>query len=77
MPASAISASITGPMLPSGVLSKVEQYFRTTCAAPCPTSQRYAASDCSTASRTGAERLFKATIPQSTSGAAGPSGMPG
>ena len=61
------SASPTGPILPSGVESKVEQYLKTICRQPCRRSQSSAASDCATASAAAIERLFSATTPASMS----------
>src|ERR687883_1841659 len=69
-------ASATGPMLPSGVESKVEQYLNTTCRHPCALSQCNASSEAATASSTGTDRDFSDTTPASTSGAAASRGTP-
>ena len=71
------SASPTGPILPSGVESKVEQYLKTNLpAALAPAASRAPASDCATASAAGIERLFSATTPASISAGAGSVGRP-
>ena len=66
-PSAWISASATGPMLPSSVLSKVEQYLKKNCRHPARRSQASAARLCCTASRTGAVRDFSATTTASAS----------
>src|SRR3954469_8404296 len=75
-PSASARASATGPMLPSGVESKVEQYLNTTCRHPCAFSQCNASSEAATASSTGTDRDFSDTTPASTSGAAVPRGTP-
>src|ERR1700712_2661221 len=75
-PSACASASATGPMLPSGVESKVEQYLNTIWRTPCACSQARASKDCLTASAGGLERLLSETTPASTFGAAGPDGTP-
>ena len=70
------SASATGPMLPSAVESKVEQYLKKNCVQPCARSQSSAARDWATASAGSMERDFSATTPASTDGSAGPEGTP-
>ena len=75
-PSSPSSASATGPMLPSGVESKVEQYLNAICAAPFALSQRQAASDCATASAAGTERVLSAITAASMPGSGAPSGTP-
>ena len=69
-------ASVTGPMLPSAVLSKVEQYLKYSWRAPCSRSHWLAASDCRTASAAGMVRDLSATTTASTSASSGPSGTP-
>jgi len=63
------SASATGPILPSGVESKVEHYLKTNCWHPCFCNHFSAASDCATASEAGTEHDFSATTPASTEAA--------
>jgi len=75
-PSAAASASPTGPMLPSGVESKVEQYLKMIWRQPCAFSHSSAASDWATASAAGIERLFSETMPASQSGGAGLPGTP-
>ncbi len=75
-PSRSISASATGPILPSFVESKVEQYLNRICVAPCASSHSQAASDWATASAAGMVRLFSATTPASQLAGAGPGGMP-
>lgn len=75
-PSASASASATGPILPCGVESKVEQYLNRNCRQPWARSQSSAASDWRTASAAGTERVFSATTPASTAGSAGTSGMP-
>jgi hypothetical protein len=67
---------MTGPMLPSGVESKVEQYLKRIWLAPWARSQSQAASDCATASAAGIDRDLSATTPASTPGSAGSPGSP-
>ena len=62
-----ISASATGPMLPLGVESKVEQYLKKNCAAPRASSQRNAVSESDTALSTGSVRDLSATMIASAS----------
>ena len=64
----ASSASATGPILPCGVESKVEQYLKKNCRAPTAVSQRKAAKDSSTASATGEVRDLSAMTMASASG---------
>ena len=66
-PSASAIASATGPMLPAGVESKVEQYLKKNCRAPAPRNQSRAASDCATASAAGMVRDFSATTTASTS----------
>src|SRR5581483_9251631 len=75
-PSACISASVTGPMLPLGVESKVEQNLKWICRAPACLSQASAASDWATASAGGMVRDFSATTTASTASASGASGMP-
>src|SRR5215472_1201515 len=65
-----ISASATGPILPSSVLSKVEQYLKKNCRQPAVRSHSRAARLSSTACRTGVVRDFSATTTASALGAA-------
>ncbi len=69
VPSASASASATGPILPSGVESKVEHYLKTNCWHPCFCNHFSAASDCATASEAGTERDFSATTPASTEAA--------
>ena len=67
-PESARSASITGPILPASVESKVEQILNSTCEAPRPRIHFSAARDFATACDASIERLFSDTTTASTSG---------
>ncbi len=67
-PSASSSASATGPILPSSVESKVEQYLKKICRAPFPRSHSSAISDWSTASPAGMVRDFSATTTASASG---------
>ena len=73
-PVSAPKASVTGPMLPRSVESKVEQTFNRMCSAPRPSSHLAPATEVSTARAGSIERLFRATTTASTNGRARPSG---
>lgn len=59
-PRSCIKASATGPILPSGVQSNVEQYFQKNLFAPARCSQLSAFLHSETASSNGAVRHFRA-----------------
>src|SRR4029079_6538081 len=69
-PESARSASITGPILPASVESKVEQILNSTWPAPRPRSHFSAARERSTATPASIERLLSDTTTASTSGSA-------
>ncbi len=75
-PSASASASATGPILPSGVESKVEQYLNRNWLQPCFRSQSSATIDCAAASSAGMVRDFSATMPASTSPPAGSDGTP-
>ena len=62
------SASITGPILPASVESKVEQILNNTCVAPRSRSHCSAARERVTASRASIDRLLSDTTTASTSG---------
>ena len=74
-PSASSSASATGPILPAGVESKVEQYLKKICPAPAPAARRARSSDMATASAPGCVRDFSAITTASASGI-GPAGMP-
>ena len=69
-PSASSRASATGPILPSSVESKVEQYLKKNRRAPARRSQDSAASDWSTASPAGIVRDLSATTIASASGTA-------
>src|SRR5690606_21010124 len=75
-PSALTRASATGPMLPCGVESKVEQYLKKNWRQPCSRSHSSASSDCATACSGAMLRVFNATTPASTPASAFPRGTP-
>ena len=68
-------ASMTGPMLPAGVESNVEQYLNMICSQPCSNNHVNACKEFATASSIRHERDLSEMMPASTDSLAGTVGV--